>query len=243
VLGCLFWWHADLGGLGVGKGKSAGSQKARRQWTQATYTHVSTNHRTVSHSSMVCSHCIAQTYACLLRSSFSGYRRSSFLLGRCALGLLCSHAPTERVPGLNACPWLPCRWGVGRKNQTGKTSRSAQYSSVTGTCVLWVCVCYRARHDSVWCMSVSIRWGSGPNNRLNLGCHQRRGAAALGCEGEGVTNESTGTKGTPTHNYDSPSLHTGRGTPAQSGQRAARMSNTRRFTKSHPRRASEDRRK
>ena len=117
VLGCLFWWHADLGGLGVGKGKSAGSHKARRQWTQATYTHVSTNHRTVSHSSMVCSHCIAQTYACLLRSSFSGYRRSSFLLGRCALGLLCSHAPTERVPGLNACPWLPVEGGTGSKSQ------------------------------------------------------------------------------------------------------------------------------
>jgi hypothetical protein len=35
----------------------------------------------------------------------------------------------------------------------------------------------------------------------------------------------------------------GRGEPAQSGQRATRVSNTRRFTKSHRRRASEDRRK
>ena len=33
------------------------------------------------------------------------------------------------------------------------------------------------------------------------------------------------------------------GEPAQSGQRATRVSNTRRFTKSHRRRASEDRRK
>jgi hypothetical protein len=57
---------------------------------------------------------------------------------------------------------------------------------VVGVCVTAV--------DSVWCMSVSIRWGSGPNNRLNIGCHQRRGAAAAACEGGG-TNESTVTKG------------------------------------------------
>jgi hypothetical protein len=86
------WWHADPDGLG-GKGKSAGSQ-ARRQWKQSTLIHVSTI-RTVSHSSMVCSHCIAQTYACLLRSSFSG----------------CVALPSFSAVALSGCcaPMLPLR--------------------------------------------------------------------------------------------------------------------------------------
>ena len=55
----------------------------------ATYTVHCTSLHTVSHSSMVCSHCIAQTYACLLRSSFSGLY-SVALRSRAAV-LPCSH--------------------------------------------------------------------------------------------------------------------------------------------------------
>jgi hypothetical protein len=160
-------------------------------------------------------------------------RRSSFLLGRCALGLLCSHAPTERVPGLNACPCRVWGWGgIGRENSRGDITQRpitpAPADPQQRYSYMVVGVCYRARHDSVWCMSVSIRWGSGPNNRLNLGCHQRRGAAAVACKG-GETNQSTVTKGK--HTSHMLSLHAGRGKPAQSGQRAARMSNPRRFHK------------
>jgi hypothetical protein len=71
-------------------------------------------------------------------------------------------------------------------------------------------------------MSVSIRWGSGPNNRLNLGCHQRRGAA-VECEEGGRSNERIPAVTTGKTHSDMLSLHTGRGKPAQSGQRAARM--------------------
>jgi len=45
------------------------------------------------------------------------HRRYHADLFRCALGLLCSHAPTKRVPGLNACPWLPVEGGTGSKSQ------------------------------------------------------------------------------------------------------------------------------
>ena len=41
---------------------------------------------------------------------------------RCSLGLLCSHAPTKRVPGLNACPWLPVEGGTGSRSQEFHTS-------------------------------------------------------------------------------------------------------------------------
>ena len=43
---------------------------------------------------------------------------------RCALGLLCSHAPTERVPGLNACPCRVWGWGgIGRENSRGDITK------------------------------------------------------------------------------------------------------------------------
>ena len=97
---------------------------------------------------------------------------------RCALGLLCSHAPTERVPGLNACPWLPV---AEEEGGNGGNSQAVDHIGAVlhgGIHITYTHTFFRARHDSVWCMSVSIMWGSGPNNRLNLGCHQRRGAAA-----------------------------------------------------------------
>ena len=54
------------------------------------------------------------------------YRADRF---RCALGLLCSHAPTKRVPGLNACPWLPV--GGGNENQARSiTQMRTGYTSV-----------------------------------------------------------------------------------------------------------------
>ena len=161
---------------------------------------------------------------------------------RCALGLLCSHAPTERVPGLNACPWLP----VAEEEEGGNGGNSQAVDHIGavlhgGIHITYTHTFFRARHDSVWCMSVSIMWGSGPNNRLNLGCHQRRGAAARARGGVEKGETHTGVQSI--HTRITYMLHGGRGKPAQSGQRATRMSNTCRFTKSHRLRASEDRRK
>ena len=138
---------------------------------------------------------------------------------------------------------LGCRWRRRRGGNGGNSQAVDHIGAVLhgGIHITYTHTFFRARHDSVWCMSVSIMWGSGPNNRLNLGCHQRRGAAARARGGVEKGETHTGVQSI--HTRITYMLHGGRGKPAQSGQRATRMSNTCRFTKSHRLRASEDRRK
>ena len=167
---------------------------------------------------MVCSHGIAQTYACLLWSSsrWGGPFLPLLLLLPAtmrALGLLCSHAPTERVPGLNACP---CAWRRrgrrGEENSRRGGSHNVAHSQafittegstgVQGDQLVFLDVV--ARHGvsvnvQFFSHHVSLRrsprlsvvhecihqMGLRTDNRLNLGCHQRRGGVWWRWRGRG----------------------------------------------------------